>query len=52
MRALVGIVLTVLAVHFALTTLALAASGRLRRPLRVGVALVPLLVVGLALLGD
>lgn len=46
----VAVVLVALAVLFALTALALAASGRLEHPVRVGAVLAALLMLGLALL--
>ncbi|HET8651803.1 MAG TPA: hypothetical protein VFM13_04430 [Gaiellaceae bacterium] len=52
MKLVIAVTLVALAVHFALTTLALTACGHLRRPLRAGIALTALLVVGLALLAD
>lgn len=52
MKLIVAVTLVALAVHFSLTALALTAGGRLRRPLRAGIALTALLVLGLALLAD
>ena len=45
-----GVILTALAVLFWLSNLAFWASGRARHPVRAVVALVALLIVGLALL--
>jgi hypothetical protein len=47
-----GVVLAALAVLFFLTTLSLAATGRLRHAARVVLALTTLLVAGLAFLLD
>ena len=47
---MLSVVLIALAVLFLLTAMALWASAQLRHPVRVVVALVGLLVVGLALL--
>jgi hypothetical protein len=52
MRFLLAVILTALAIPFLLTTLALSASGQLRHPIRVGVALTAVLILGLALLAD
>jgi hypothetical protein len=49
---ILGVIVVALAILFSLTSLALRASGQLRHPLRVGVALAALLVLGLALLAD
>jgi hypothetical protein len=50
MTFLLGVILTSLAILFFLTTLALAASGALRQPVRVFTSLAALLAFGLALL--
>ena len=49
---LLGVAFVALAILFSLTTMALSASGRLRHPLGVTVALTALLVLGVALLLD
>jgi hypothetical protein len=52
MTFLPGAILTALAILFLLTTLALATSGQLRHPGRVGTSLAAMLALGLALLAD
>lgn len=52
MTFLLGVILTALALLFLLTTLALAASGALRHPLRAGISLAAVLALGLALLAE
>jgi hypothetical protein len=47
-----GVILTALAILFLLATLALAASGALRHPVRASISLAALLALGLALLAD
>ena len=47
---LLGVILTALAILFALTTMALWASGQVRHPVRVLAGLGAVLVLGLALL--
>ena len=52
MRFLIAVIFTALAILFLLTALALAASGQLRHPIRVGGALAVTLSLGLLLLAD
>ena len=49
---LLGVTLTVLAILYLLTTLALGVSGHLRHPVLAAVALTAVLVVGAVLMAD
>ena len=52
MTFVLGAIVTALAILFLLTTLALAASGALRYPVRASVSLAAMLALGLTLLAD
>jgi hypothetical protein len=52
LRFQLAVILIALAVLFSLTTMALVAGEQIRHPIRVGLALTALLVLGLALLAE